>query len=485
MEPIEQIFLHVRCKDDSRTPEITAESGGVRCCDRSAILSWFSVGRRESLLRYDVFNLFFYPLPSGCFALGIIYPFETTCVSYVLTSKSFLVRLLILPAKTLLRKGNNPIALFNELNAAGKIPFLHKTPNRLRPIVADDKPRFFESYTLASLSARLGPVLPAALCQSCIDEICSFFSPGRLSPALSTINALFNLLPISFRTELTFSTELFLSTDNLFRLVALSEGRERNVRLSKDSGVPLVDLESRRERNISVANLIRDPWPQFVFQLLQSGDYECFAQILARDYEQALDADEPIDFVDWDCLQQTANTWIKALANRDDAIFSSDNRRKDTTSSEALRCVSTVERIIPLLRREGEQSDFRTKSYDNDCHDDDAITEGLSPIVVEVAKGKPFLKILLTELDANLRRLLMGDDSVKDIMQEQWTVLLALLNWEEQDRLRENYLGRISAKLLLRTDEDENTQFGRSADLLELMVLFMEGPTKTPNASSA
>lgn len=469
MEPIEQVILHVKTTDSFRSAEIATCTELVLRSDMAEIVDWFSGPASETLIRFDPPPVLFHPLPSGAFALGRIGVPKRRTFSFTGAPNSFFVHLFVIPPVTLLRKGNNPLALYRELERQNRIPPRGTLPKRLHPLVPTPLVSLCDTALLRRLASNPGPVAMAALNQSLFDTVCTFFTTARPVTSPELLDGILNLLPLHFRTELTFSTGLLFSPRILLRLIAVGAGRRRAALEAQMLGVPLTITEEYRECELPPESLPLDPWPRFVHYLLRYGDPSLLRRELELEYEAALSGpgnESPA--VDWSNLHELGAYRIRNMREsqppHQEQIFPAT-----PSSEEFLRCSATVEELLPLLDRE-----HRRRPPEMERFDTTELDEASS--ATRIARH-PDLKDLILKLDSSVARIVFGDGSALEHALESWKEICANLDWHNRDRLREEYLALIRS-FQLRSTETGPRQARHGAQLLELILLFLEGAGK-------
>lgn len=489
MEAVEQIFLFVQSKDGFRRAEVVAATDRIRFCDQAELVRWFSGSEQETAICFDSTCLFFHALPSGCFALGVLYSCDDGLLSLFKPPESFFVRILVVSAKTLLQKGNNPIFLYRELSREGKLPFLRKAPNKLSPLTVSDKRRILDHDLLHRLAAEPGAAALAAVEQSLCDELCLFmFRPTNLA-MIHLIEGLIDLLPICFRTELSFSTELFFSANHPFRLIGFSGNKKVASRWSIASGIPLLDLDRRQKTKTSSCPASFDAWPQFAFQILKDGRLDDFERIQENEFDQLVSAprNENLCLLDWNDLHEIADRWSEAIREGkkpEQSLFSTTSNRSTEESrfhaghptKEILRCSSTFDRILPLLDKESRPFNINQETIASILSDfrngPDKYSE-FSDDQSNPTKSRQFYE-LAEKWDRTVGQFFSGGDfeSLEKI-HGIWNQLQSCLTRNQLDEIREEYLARIRVAV---TDFSENGEkkADRNARFLDLMLLLLD-----------
>ena len=440
MQPIEQVFLQVHLRSSHWTAQFMAATNAVQHADLNEITDWFTGAEQELTLRCDPFNLFFHPLPSGHYALGLIY------------SQPFNVQILIVPPKSLLDYANHPIALFESV--LPQIPFVSQPPSQLSPLVLPafrGKP--IDASEMESLLKQPGAMAIAQLTQSLFNAESTLFTSRSVS-ALPVLSALFDLLPIPYRPELTFSSDFFLSAKNSFRLSGFNRLHKRTILLMKQWGVPVISLE--RSNKGSEETL--DPWARFIYQLLRTRNFEFWNQHGDNETVPLLPlGTQPIY---WDNLNEVGVALSKAMLSGTPPEKHVSATEFSAHTLEELRCAAAVDQMIPMLP---------------------GLKLNGAKRVSEQRLGDRFPQFReeLSELEAYLVRGIFGDESVLPSIKRVWSQLLPQLDGEMRDSIQEAMIVTIHA-VLTSLECDTGQRLLRSSQLLELMMCFLNRNGGTP-----
>ena len=459
MLPIEQVFYQVHLQSGNWVAQMTAATQSVHSVDLTEIADWFTGMEEELVLRCNPFNLFFHPLPSGQHALGLIYPAKKGFLSLFQQPQLLNVRVLILSPQALFEHGNHPVALVETLRQRQQISFDSEPPKQLVPLTPVATPLPINASLLTTLTSRLGAMSLAQLTQSLFSAESTLFTSNSVS-GLSVLSALFDLLPIQYRPELTFSSDFFFSAKNSFRLSGFNRLRQRTVRSMKQWGVPVIALKHDNKGSLETL----DPWSRFVYQLLQTRNFDFLERHRNIEYRRAILSPMETQPIIWDNLHEVGVSLSKAMLSGslpDDHISATDF---PSHSVEELRCVAAVDQLIPMLTVPKSNASKATRDH-------------------RLADQFPQFREELSELEAYLVRIVFGDDSVLPGIRRIWASLLPQLDEELQDALREAIIATIHA-VLTPQDGDTHQRLLRNAQLLELMVFFLGGlPSQQGNIS--
>ena len=448
MLPIEQVFYQIRLQSGNWTAQKTAATNSVPRADQDEMAHWFSGTEKDLALRCDPFNLFFHPLPSGQHALGIIYPARRSFLSLFQQPQILNVRILIVSPKTLFEYENHPIALFETLRHRHQIPFVSQPPTHLAPLIPAVSPSQVNTPLLDNLVQCLGAMSLAQLTQSLFIAECTLFTSKSVS-ALSVLSALFDLLPILYRPELTFSSDFFFSSKNSFRLSGFSRLQQRTIRLMKQWGVPVISLEQGNKGSMETL----DPWARFVYQLLQAKNFgflEQYRNTVCRTATLLPIESPPII---WDNLHEVGVVLSQAMLSGvlPDKFVSATEVPNHTL--EGLRCIAAVDQMLPML-------------------------PDSQPNVVRLGSDRrlgeqfPQFREELSELEAYLVRGMFGDEWALPNIRRVWLQLLPRMDMETRESIQETIIASIHA-VLSALGGDASQRLRRGSQLLELMVFFL------------
>ena len=461
MESVEQVILCVRTIGHRRAVEIAGATELVRTTDLTELIGWFGQDDTEALLRFDTSNLFFHPLPSGDFALGLIFSAQNGLFSFFQPPRSFFVRILVIPPHTLLHYANNPISLYRDLDQRRKVPLFRRSPRRVHPLTVSRRSPVFDRQAVLGLSQRFGAATVARLVQMSSVSLCTFFASSMHSRDL--LGALLNLFPVRFRPELTFATELFFSARTPLRLIGTS-GEWRLAEQADGLGVPLVllkDVETTPLRQRDNRPFSGDAWSRLVHFVLRTGNYDFFESRLkseaARNSATSWNGESMGG--DFSELQEMGKIWLQELCQetlptqrRTNALPGNDNELEAAIGS-VLRYPSGGSAISLA-----ERSAVKKESV-------------VSPRATIVRQ--PRQQELLAQIDSDVTRLLFGDSTRLPALQTAWQELRQLLPWNEKEQLREEFVSLIHSVLVGKRDSFPARLPHRSVELLDVLLVFL------------
>ena len=353
MKPVEQIHLIVRTASGSRTVKIAVRSDGVSFCDVEEITAWFSEDTAKNQIQTCRTSLFFHPLPSGCFAFGKIIPFESggtqkrpALMPHISMKGTFQVLVSIISPETLLSYGNNPFLLEEK--------WQHERAVGLRPPVVFPKNiELFDNVSVKNICASFGAYKTAEIIQHVSDNVSLLLTLPKTIPPLAFLKALFSLLPLRFRTELSFSTETHISESHIFRLILVNENKRRVEELSALSGIPHKVITEETNSKSPVRSF--DPYSQFIFQVIHGNSFDFLKQKLNEEYRYALaEQDCEVNTIsDWSVLHALAVQYLEEMNGGKTDSERQLTSHDDTESVKLLsRSTASAEHIIALLKLE-------------------------------------------------------------------------------------------------------------------------------------
>ena len=453
MTPVEQVFLHVTLQTGNWIAQITAATDAVLRVDLDEIAGWFTSTEKEITIRCDPLNLFFHPLPSGHYALGVIYPAQRSFFSLFQQPQTLNVLVLIVSPQYLLEYGNHPVALFEMFRHRHQISFVSQPPQQLSPLAS--VPPFLQINValLENMLKSLGAMPLAQLTQSLFAAECTLFTSRSVS-SLSVLTAMFDLLPIHYRPELTFSSDFFLTPKNSFRLSGFSRLQQRTLRLMKQWGVPAISLEQGNKGSLETL----DPWPRFIYQLLATRNFYFWERHWNTEYP-AVSVPMKSQPIMWDNLHEVGVSLCKAMLSGSipEKLVSATDISSHTL--EELRCVAAVDRLLPMLT---DPKPAPTKPGSDQ----------------RLGDRFPKFREELSELEVYLVRGIFGDESVVPHIKRVWTQLMPKLDPGTREIIQEAVIATIHA-VLASLEGEVGQRLHRSAQLLELMVFFLQEPNKT------
>jgi hypothetical protein len=445
MLPIEQFFLQTRLLSGNWTAQVTAATKAIRHVDKDEITDWFSGAEKDIAIRCDPFNLFFHPLPSGHYALGTIYPARRNFLALFQPPQTLNVRILLLSPESLLEHNNHPVVLFDILRRRHQIPFVSQPPKHLSLLVPTALPSQINIPLLENLVKQLGAMSLAQLTQSLFIAESTLFT-SRSVASLSVLSALFDILPIPYRPELTFSSDFFFSTKNSFRLSGFSRLHQRTIRLMKQWGVPVISLEQENKGSLETL----DPWARYVHQLLQTRNFSFLEQYQNLNNDIPTFDSPPIM---WDNLHEVGVVLIRAMLSgtSPDTFISATDLPSHTL--EGLRCVTAVDQMLPMLN----EPNPNITNHDN---------------AQRLGERFPKFREELSELEVYLTRGIFGDEAVLPKIKRIWSLLLLRLNGEEKEVILEAVVASIHS-VLTTLEGDAGQRLHRRLQLLNLMMFFL------------
>ena len=503
MSFIEQALLSVAAEENHWKSDLVAVTDQIHAVDLQELSDWFSGRLPDSAFRFEANNLFFHPLPSGNLTLGRMIPKQGEVFSGLKHECSFHVHYLIVSPQSLLKFANNPIALYQRLHTDHRGAFFHKPPQRLEPISLEEPGQtvpLVDQRILSGLVEDPGPKAVAALLQTTLDSISTFFKGGP--SAIRVLYGLFNLLPLSWRTELTFSTALHFSRSKPLKLVGIHSGGDVFPFRSNEHRISFCDLDALRQMDDK--NTFLEAWPLLIFHLLQRQEFGVLQKIYQEESRSVPGLPTP------DCPPGSNPEELRMLGNRclrelflplgghQTNLRSQSNLRKPNASENsevapfAFPDFEQTEYVTP----EPDLSDFTsTDSYHPDFDAESLISPAESSIPTPLAtmirqkvvkindsgssllkriQKYPYLKDELKWLDSCTARVLLGDSSAQIPFRTCWNGIRERTDPLEQLELTEDYLLLIRDFMNSCSLRNEPRMLERDINILELLDVLLE-----------
>ncbi|MDR3109617.1 MAG: hypothetical protein LBU65_08020 [Planctomycetaceae bacterium] len=395
MALIQQVTVIVSSDATRWRSEIAASTDGVCEYDTCEILRWFSGQRLSKVMMSEVGFVLFHPLPSGRFAIAKTFPCRGEVLDVFKSESVCKVHLFIVPPETLLQFANNPVAVYRRLDELGYV----KQHAELQPITLNDGGAMIDRELVNNALDTFGAESLVTLLQSTIDNVCTFFTTGFTNGGghLNIIETIINLLPVNWRTELSFSSEFHFSLDEPFKLIGLSEPVAA-------TGLPVCDLRNAslkmRQQSKPSSPHASSSWTNFVLNVLRRRDYESLETFLT------------CDFLRQDVLDTT--------------LAGSGTNDLDLLGRQGLHYLKS------------QNAEF-TKSLVSPM-------SGLPPIrhvKRATSRGKKFPRVEseITRIDSYTARAFLGDEWALTALRQLWQQMLKKLEQEERYELSGEYVG--------------------------------------------
>ena len=405
---IEQAIFTSAETDHAVGYHLVARSPGVDEADARELAVWGP--SHDSLVSSSVsaaLSINFFRLPSGAYCVS-----KTQLAGEEYSGRGLRTysHCLLVPPTVLSRFANNPFSLLRAAWAKGLLKICDSVPTQLVPF---------------QLAGRAAPVDEGLVGQ--LIEQCGASGIGRLIDAVlgpkpvvligvrkpeSTVAGLLNLLPLSTRGELSFSTGLKFSQRRPFHLLIAGEQSAELRRLFRQQLVEVVDV-SPPAKTSSVAQI--GGWGGYVVDCITS---DAFSQL----FEQLRDRQEGLHMANLrelgDHLRRELPTCAADVRSR------SDLRERESTaprlSSDALHLANGAgaadDDFLAMLLSHEPAGDDRTpeESEVNGC---DTVMATRAKLHMERLKHRQAPSILI-QIDSpeTTERLEMLDDIVYDAM---------------------------------------------------------------------
>lgn len=245
--------------------QLAATSPGVTLSMHQELSQWGPA--HDSL--YDTHaaaeSVNFHPLDNGGYCLS-----HTQCAGreysgrggYKIHTRSFLI-----PVELLERFGNQPFRIMQALVAAGRVAVLDPVPDQLDaiPLVGRGSVIRIEEVqrTCETVGAeRLASLLCALLKSSTLGVVSPF-------PAARVMSCAFDLLPVPFRPQFSFTTGLKVSPRRPFRVAMLPDNRDEQRQAARLMHMAQLDLQHDSPGKFSA----HSGWPLLVYELLRGRQF--------------------------------------------------------------------------------------------------------------------------------------------------------------------------------------------------------------------
>jgi hypothetical protein len=478
MEYIEQIVLKHDFSSLGKPKPIEAvASRGVSSSDLEEMIAWSLAEERSSWPPEGV-TFHFHPLPSGASAIG-----RTTITGPPRpegTTPSFYTQYLVAGESSLSRFCNNPLSLYQAALEQGKVGWYRFLPGKLKAFRLKGMSAAIDPGLLASLARNPGPAAVALLLQSALDSICTLFCEGP--PAHHVIAGLLQCLPMQWRKEFSFSTNLHFSPLRPYRVIGISgvAGKELR-RLQREYVLPLIDLKKDSAPLLGAEEHFFDSWPRLIYYILQSGQFEFLQRRLSY-------CSVPLDR---ESLHRTALRWLDDL--REDYHRQEGDRRPqkehqtletwNPETSDPDEVSSTSE---PDHLRRGDHPHvfelFRTTYCEHQAlwsghlqAPDSPVQEAAMSPAKKLARHFPEWEAQFQLFDTLATRALFGDTSALSELKEKWSALSSDLPLEKKLAIEEEYIRMVRMIVTMPRDPASPKDTTRSLDALEVLHIFLDG----------
>ncbi|MBQ2789394.1 MAG: hypothetical protein IJE97_07125 [Thermoguttaceae bacterium] len=195
---------------------LSATEGALRA-DLDAALDWAS--RVETFDdEYDPRNLFFFPTPSGAFAIGRLTPAARSA-----EEGAFYFQMFFVEEDAFFQCGANPVALLHLALNTAKFS-LYRPDATLEAFRLEARAPWIDQEELRRTTERLGTRALTTLIQAVLDSSRTTFVADY--NAFLVVAALFELIPIHWRPELTFAVGVRFRDDSSLRLTGATARRD-------------------------------------------------------------------------------------------------------------------------------------------------------------------------------------------------------------------------------------------------------------------
>ena len=432
MPPIQQAILLVRAAKDHWSAEFTAMTDRIPTQDAEEMLRWFSGERSRQAIRPGIETFLFHPLPSGRFVLAKTCPNRGSLLEIFDAKTTYNVHLMIVAPETLLQFANNPVTLCRKLDEIGAWLSPEKRWETLQSFSVETGGAMLDYRLLDRLTDQIGAESLVSLLQSVTGSVCTFFAADQ--PRLDVIEGIISLLPVDWRPELSFSTELHFSLEHPLKLIGLSAP-------VADIGLPLCDLRFRAGRRLPPL----DPWSMFVLQILRRKAFEQLESFLTR------------DFLRLDQLGRTENTGmptdLDTLGHRGLEQFASRSVADwPAIAADSKALMTPISTGVHLIERPRESPSIsRTRRF-------------------------PHLETDIMLIESYAARAFFGDERALVSLRRHWGRLMAELPWYDRCELSNDYVALTRDMMTAATTHDELKEPRRTLFALDVLDVFLSDP---------
>jgi hypothetical protein len=309
------------------------------------------------------------------------------------------------------------------------------------------------------------------------------------------LHGLFNLLPLSWRTELTFSTDLHFSRSRPFKLVGISPKNNKFHIHSTDHGISFCDLETLRKTECK--NTFLEAWSLLIFHLLQRQEFAPLQKI----YQEESRSVPGLPTVD--CPPGSNPEELRILGNRCLRVLLTPQADQEWTieKQSALQKPSSEKNanLTPFVFPDFEKTEFPVPEpnwldstfteIDNPGFDKESsiptpLATMIQQKVVKVNDSEsslrkrvqkyPYLKDELRWLDSCTARVLLGDSSAQVPFRTCWNNIRQQTDSAERLELTEDYLLLIRDFMTSYSLRNEPRLLERDINILELLDVLLE-----------
>lgn len=222
---------------------------------------------------YDARNLFFFPTPSGAFAIGRLTPAAPEAGEGAFYFQTFFIE-----EDAFFQCGANPVALLHlALNTARFA--LYRPGAKLEAFRLEARAPWIDQEELRRTTERLGTRALTTLIQAVLESSRTTFVADY--NAFLVVSALFELTPIHWRPELTFAVGVRFRGDSSFRLVGAT-ARRGVEGPSVEIGTTFCDLRDVVENDDAYP--IENAWAALVEAALKGNRVDYLYERTAEDF---------------------------------------------------------------------------------------------------------------------------------------------------------------------------------------------------------
>ncbi|MDD3587176.1 MAG: hypothetical protein PHQ75_08330 [Thermoguttaceae bacterium] len=276
MKPIELVEIKVKEIQGEIRMKVAGQSPGILQGDLEEMMRRISSVLIPPPARMNIMYIYYHHLPSNASVIGRMVPVRSSQKASNLRSTAC-VQCLVVPPEALADFGNNPVLLYQTLLSNGGFAAFSTQASVLKPITSWKKASPFDEDLIHGLMAAQGRHALMVLLESILNSIETSFTGRTVN--LYVLSGLYNLLPMAWRRELTFTMGLMFREDWGFRAIGIAPEDKLVIEFYKKRNLPFFDLDAI---TFNEAYPITCSWVRLVNQILQDDQYSYFVPRLLK-----------------------------------------------------------------------------------------------------------------------------------------------------------------------------------------------------------
>jgi hypothetical protein len=157
------------------------------------------------------------------------------------------------------------------------------------------------------------------------------------------------LLPIRFRSSLTFSTLAFLSPLIPFQAIGFHGSSDHAIEWAKKSGAALIDFERFNRYPKPPKNVCLGQWSKLILRILSDGGDWAFWEYQIKTDAESNNENE--DFIDWQELNDLAIIWQRNMPKIPITNKSNSTNIGESAERGLEQSLAAVEMLLADLKR--------------------------------------------------------------------------------------------------------------------------------------